>query len=611
MCGILFYHSFSRPVDQDKFQQALNALAHRGPDGEGVWISSDEKVALGHRRLSINGGSLGAQPLFAEDLQGNRWGIVVNGEVYNDPGQLLKNQIELTSESDSEVLLRYLMEKHEHGINEIDGEFAFAAWNERKKCALLSRDPHGVKPLFYYRTAEFFLAASEIKALLAYGIPPQWNTNYFQEAAYFIQSGTSTFIKNVESLPAGHYLKISESIIGEPIPYATPSPLLPSKYVPKEISWDKAQDQFEELFLAAIQKRMTHNWPMSTYLSSGIDSTIITAIASKLDPTVTAYSLGFEDPQIDESHIASSWTKQHGIAHEIIQVSDQLLADHFVPAVLSSEMAVPNVNIAAKHALSERLAVDRKKIALTGEGADESLLGYYHFKQDQLQAYDDWSRMPVALQPALQDIFLKLGYVPAQVMHAASQGYQLEQLVDRPEKLHSSFLSTFLVQGTSRLNISQQWHYLTNFQTYNLGALADRTEMAHGVEGRPPFLDRALVDFIHQLPASYKLDPHSDKKILRAVARRYIPNYQVMIPKRPFVAPPSIVYSSGPLFDLFHYYLEGLYHLPDRYSKEKVKKLYSYTKSLSPREQMKFDPIWVHLVSIMILQEKFGLLYYS
>ncbi len=605
MCGILFYSSLETPYNQEAFFQSLSEIQHRGSDGSGYWFSDQSFTAIGHNRLAINGGADANQPMLSAD---GRLVIAVNGELYNSRLGLESLGACFKTQSDSEFLLHQFQHKGCAGFDELDGEFAFAIWDESNKTAYLGRDRHGIKPLFYCKYQGGIIAASEVKALLAYGVPAKWNKRYLAGSEYFIQNARETFVEGVYAVPPGSFLKITSMGV-DTVSYVQQSPFDPSAFTPSTLSFDHACEQFESLLLQAIEKRLISGGSNQAYLSSGIDSSIITAITAGLSDSVNAYSIGFDDNSFDESKQAQAFAAELGVAHEIVQVSDHILADHFQSAVLHCEMPVPNINVAAKYYLSSVLSDAGHKTVLTGEGADESLLGYGFFRQDLTEPYSDIGLFPEPWKKHLQNVKQSLGFLPAQAVHSTPIGLMLSQLRQAEYALEPS-LSTFEMQAPSSIDGiegSQKLHYQSVFQSYNLGALADRTEMAHGIEGRPPFLDNALVAFVHSLPTEYKFDGAIDKKILRHMAGKYMPSSYAKIEKKPFISAPSSLRKTGPLADLFQDLFMGLEHLPYFYNKEKVRGLYLDALNLDPSKQASLDPIFMHLASLMVLQKEFGL----
>ncbi|PKG39286.1 asparagine synthase (glutamine-hydrolyzing) [Psychromonas sp. Urea-02u-13] len=607
MCGLIFYSSSSKQVNHSQFVRALNTLNSRGPDNKGLWFSETKNVALGHTRLQINGGDSASQPMCGD--VDNTLVVAVNGEIYNDRAPLELQGIRFNTASDSEFLLHQFHLSGISGLAELDGEFAFVIVDKKSHQVTLGRDRHGIKPLFYAFIEGELIAASEIKALLAYGVPAKWNKDYLSGAEYFLQDASQTFVEGIYSVPPGHVVQVSGSTLTV-IPYIERSPLNPSLFAVSTLSYSEACTQFETLLVDAIDKRLLKDQTNNTYLSSGIDSSIITAIASGLSDSMHSYTIAFPDKAIDESQQAKQFAKQLAITNDTVLVDDYILADHLQSAVLQSEMAIPNINVAAKLYLSKQLALAGKKTVLTGEGADESLLGYGFFRQDLSAPYTSVSQFPATWHTHLQAVKNKLGCLPAQAVHATANGVLLTSLRAPQFQLESTMnnFSTLLIAPsaspitTSQITVSQQLHYQSVFQTYNLGALADRTEMANGIEGRPPFLDNQLVAFIHGLPLSYKFDGGVDKRILRDVATKYMPKQYTAIAKKPFISSPASLHTVGPLAEVFQSYFLDLTHLPDFYDKQKVSNLYHHALQLPIAQQAQLDPVFMFLCSVMILQ---------
>jgi asparagine synthase (glutamine-hydrolysing) len=610
MCGIVFVRS-NEPCDhKEDVRYALTTLALRGPDSVGEWYSEDNKIAIGHSRLAINGDVNAEQPMLG--CGDNPLVIAANGEIYNKRSSLEQQGAHFNSASDSEVLLHQFHLKGIAGLNELDGEFAFCVFDRKTQVAYLGRDASGIKPLFYAKLAGKVVAASDIKSLLVLGVSPKWNKAYLSGAEYFIQDAFQTFVDGVYSVPPGAVVKVSSKGI-ETISYIKKSPLNPSLFEPTMLSYRDACQQFETLLTTAIDKRLVkksqQNNNNNSYLSSGIDSSIITAIASKLCDSFHAYTIAFESKGLDESKQASQFAQRLGISHDIVKVDDVVLADNFYDAVKQSEMPVPNINVAAKFHLSNVLKKAGQKIVLTGEGADESLLGYGFFKQDLSAPYTDIQQFPASWQHHLKAVQKQFGCLPAQAVHATPIGVLLSSLRTVAFQLQPSFngLLNFSAEVRNTIELSQQLHYQTVFQSYNLGALADRTEMANGIEGRPPFLDKKLVEFIHSLPLSYKFNDGIDKRILREVALKYMPHNYAKMAKKPFLGAPASLKRQGPLAALFQSYFSTLTYLPEFYDKPKVAQLYQQALIASPEQQAQLDPVFMFLCSVMMLQQAFSM----
>jgi asparagine synthase (glutamine-hydrolysing) len=607
MCGIVLVHSFNQAVDARGFQRALNSIQHRGPDDSGQFFADSAYLALGHTRLAINGGEQAQQPLKSAN---GRWHATVNGEIYNSRDQFPSRTFTYRTQSDSEILLNAFIADRADGLAQLDGEFAFALWHSETNTSYLGRDPHGIKPLYYTIYDGQLIAASEIKALLQYGVPSRWNLDYLVHSEYFVQDAQQTIVDNIFALPPGYLLEFSADGI-KITPYASPSPLKPTDYAISAIDFEQAKIALTELLHLAVSKRLSKEHKTACYLSAGVDSTLITALAAQQAP-VSAFTLAFEQKVLDESAQAQHFARAMNIDHHIIAVTDADLAQHFPDALYHSEMAVPNMNIAAKFMLSRSVRNAGFKIALTGEGADESLLGYGFFRQDLMAPYSQ-SNWNAYLEP----IQKRLGFIPAQIVHAAqhhtiyndlrsgeSFPHNANRLMDIAGPVRYQALGT----EDELIRMSQNIHYRSSFQTYNLGALGDRTEMAHGIEGRPPFLDKSLVNFIHSLPSHYKFRDGVDKYILREVSKDLLPtSAYTQQPKKPLLTAPTSLRAQGPLAELFQYYLlDANTHIPI-YSQNRIREFYRSSLLLTPVQQMQLDPVFVHLCSLSILQERLGL----
>jgi asparagine synthase (glutamine-hydrolysing) len=624
MCGLFLVHSFTRPINVAAFAQALAKLKHRGPDDSGSFIADSAFFALGHQRLIINGGACAKQPFAAPDKSApdKNWYAAVNGEIYNPRASLTARGMAFQTESDSEILLHLFMADGKAGLDALDGEFAFALWNQAKNISYLGRDPHGIKPLYYTLWQNQLIAASEIKALLEYGVPARWNLNYLINAENFIQAAHETLVENIYALAPGHVLEFDHNGV-RITPFVSRSPLEPGRYGTlgnsSPMSFDEATGQFGALLEQAVIKRLSRTQKNAAYLSGGVDSGIISAIAAQHGP-ITAFTLGFEQEMLDESPAAQSLARALGIGHHLIRVGDQELADYFPAALYHAEMPVPNLNIAAKYFLSQQLQTAGFKVTLTGEGADESLLGYGYFRQDLTAPYTN-QNWPADWLAEWRSIQARFGFIPAQIVRAAqhsqiyadlrSAGMQTVAGPTRPGQ--PAKLLAQVNASDELIRVAQHLHYHSCFQTYNLAALADRTEMAHGIEGRPPFLDKFLVDFIHRLPTDYKFRAGADgqfidKAILRAAAKAWLPANYVQAPKKPFLAPATSLLREGPLAALFqHYFLGTEINIP-LYDSQKIRAFYRMALTLPAQQQAMLDPVFVHLCSLCILQAQFGLM---
>ena len=582
MCGIL---GFLTPratdiPDLGVLRSIRDLLTHRGPDDQGEFIRPiDEEgsfVYMGHRRLSIIDLAGGHQPLSNENE--TVWAIL-NGEIYNFLE--LKSRLEASghwfrTNSDTEVIVHAYEEYGERCLQQFNGMFAIGIWDESRKRLLLARDRLGKKPLYYCFTKGNFLFASELKALIAYpNFSRQINPLSFMKYLFFEYiPSPHTIFKEANKLPPGSYLILEKNAI-RVIEYWSP---FDSERVGEQYSEGEIESKMLELLSQSVKRRLISDVPLGVFLSGGIDSSAITALAQREVPgRIKTFSIGFEDPSFDESKFASLASKYLGTEHheQTMTASDLLNLVPNLPDILDEPMA--DASILPTYLLSK---FTRKyvTVALGGDGGDELLAGYptylahkfarqYEFLGRNLHPVITFlgNLLPVSDDNISFDFKVKkflsgIGYPDAirNFVWLGSFSFSELKKVLSPE-LNSQFDPIrlteeidFYEKGILSQDKTTRLQYL-DIKLYLQEAIlvkVDRASMACSLEVRAPFLDYELVEFIMNLPSSLKLRRFTSKYLLKKVMKDFLPKEVIGRKKKGFGIPIA-KWVKGPLRELF------------------------------------------------------------
>ena len=589
MCGITGVLSSRAPIARDTMLAGMTALHHRGPDGRQHWLSPDERVGLGHTRLSIIDLATGDQPISNED---GTIHIVVNGEFYDFErirADLERRGHRFRTRSDSEIALHLYEDDGPECLHHLRGEYAFVIWDSRNHRLLAGRDRFGVKPLFYAEHNGALYLASEVKALFAMGVPARWSF----DSAYaggFMVPGERTLFHGVHTVPPGHYLRATRESHRVhqywDVDYprddaAVAAPKSDREYI----------EGFREVLEGAVKTRLRADVPVGCYLSGGIDSCAVLGLAAQHhDGPVRAYTLTFDGAQYDESAIASEMARHAGATYQPIPIKQSDLATNFRDAVVQSEIPFINAHTVAKFMLSRAVRESGYKVVLTGEGSDEILAGYPHFRRDmllhhtvgqdpaeasrllrELEAGNQVSRgllMPegeTELGPICANV---LGFVPSWVEALSGNGVRMRGLMRddfleprRGTDVVGALLASLDVErrlkGRNAVHAALYLWAKTALPHYILSNLGDRMEMAHSVEGRVPFMDHHVAEYLHQVPVSLKIRGMTEKYILREAVKDVITTTVYERQKHPFLSPPATLHPDEPLHALMQDTLRG------------------------------------------------------
>lgn len=540
MCGIAgIISADTLMINEKRLGNMAQALAHRGPDGEGTWLNVNANAGFGFRRLSIIDLSVkGNQPMHYKD----RYTIVYNGEIYNYielKSNLQKEGYTFFSESDTEVILAMYSKYKQDCVKHFDGMFAFAIWDEAEQTLFAARDRFGEKPFFYHwnESANTFYFASEMKALWAAGLEKKVNNKMFFQfiASGYTQNptdGSATFFADIKKLPAHNYLIY--------------------KFSSKEISvssyWDidlvkknslnenEAIEKFRELFTTSVLRRLRSDVPVGTSLSGGLDSSSIVAMIKKINPkSFSTFSAVFNGYEKDESKYIRLITDKFDVQNLEVTPTVDGFIDDLEKLSYYQEEPFTSSSCYAQYKVYELAAKHGVKVLLDGQGADETLAGYtkyYHWYWQEMLMTEGYfamnkERKKTILPDALWGIKnYAAAFFPGATSSALkNKALKLQQQTDvSKEYFEENFDKSFITKPVVK-NLNDIL-YFNIFQSglEELLRFADRNSMAHGREIRLPFLNHELVEFIFSLPSSYKIKDGFTKWIVRKNMDNILPN---------------------------------------------------------------------------------------
>lgn len=566
MCGIagVLNTKEGREVSTDGLKQMVSAVKHRGPDEFGIY--RDDRIGLGHARLSIIDLSGGQQPMSNED--DSIW-ITYNGEIFNYlelREELIKKGHRFKTDSDTEVII-HLYE--DHGVDclkFLNGQFAFAIWDKNKKELFLARDRLGIRPLFYTTCNDRFYFASEIKSIFATGevtreIEP---TALDQIFTFWHTVPPRTAFKDIHELPPAHYLLYKNGRIETRCYWD-----VDFSNINKDMDFEEAAEQLKELLIDSTRLRLRADVPVGAYLSGGLDSSVTTALIRNFTSApLQTFSIAFEDKDYDESFYQKEMAKALGTQHNEIRCSYSDIGDNFPQVIWHTEKPVLRTAPTPLFLLSKLVRDSNFKVVLTGEGADEIIGGYDIFKETKIREF--WARYP---DSKYRPLLLKKLYPYLPAFQSQSKAYReaffnenLSDISDgffshRPrwittsrnklffsERLKESLngaspenaLDSTMPVGFGNLPPLARAQYLETknlLPGYILSSQGDRMAMANSVEGRFPFLDHRVAEFCARLPLHYKMSVLNEKYILKKCMEKYLPENIVKRTKQPYMAP--------------------------------------------------------------------------
>ena len=558
MCGIAGFISLNSSITEARLRQATQLIQHRGPDAEGFYFSDDNSVGLAHRRLSILDLSAAAnQPMFSAN---GRYCIVFNGEVYNF--NELKQQLNdkgaaLKTGSDTEVIVELFAQKGPACFAEMNGMFAFAIYDNIEKAVTLCRDHVGIKPLFFYADESNFIFASELKVIKQLTGKKLSVNN--KAIPYFLHLGfipePLTIYNNTHKFPAAHFLQIKSqwtslnNVASKITAFWQLKDTIQSEVISDEAT---AKKQLNNLLFDAVEKQLISDVPIGTFLSGGIDSSLVTAISAKVcgSAAIKTFSIAIDDGKYNESKFARQVAAHLHTEHhefnvkekEVLELVDRLLPAYDEPFADTS--AFPTMMVS-------RLAKQHVTVALSGDGGDELFHGY--------GTYEWAKRLSNPLMPLIKgplhvaskmmgnkyqragNLFDNNGQHLRTHIFSQEQYYfkenELEQLLVHPNFSFDTINA--LPDAARNLSAAEQqsfWdfnHYLKD----DLLVKVDRASMQYALESRVPLLDYRLVEFAYNLAPALKIKNGCMKYLLKEVLYDYVPKEIFNRPKWGFSIP--------------------------------------------------------------------------
>ncbi|AOZ95501.1 asparagine synthase (glutamine-hydrolyzing) [Butyrivibrio hungatei] len=619
MCGICGYLS-PQKISSDNLWIMNNAMIHRGPDDGGIYEYEADcgyYIGLAQRRLSIiDLSEAGHQPMI--DRSGN-YIIVYNGETYNHEklkNKLVKKGYSFKSKSDTEVLLYLYIEFGTKMLDMMDGMFAFAIYDKKKEELFLARDRAGEKPLYYYSHDHDFVFSSELKPIMLY---PSYSKKICKKVIkqYLVHNTVLppyTIFENTYKLEKGQYMIWKKGELNVVNYYDTVHSYQKLSECIEE-DYNRCKKELKELLYASVEERLIADVPVGCFLSGGIDSTLVSAIAKDIKGELDTFCIGFEDTKLNEAIYAQQSAKYLGTHHhemimreeELMEMLDDVCIYYDEPFADSSQLATMLVSKYAKKYVT---------VALSGDGGDEFFAGYSkNDKLTQLLKYRKlFSPLRMIDTSLIQDIFSLIGKEELSSllwMEDDSRLYQGEEY--KRSKVADLIMCDSAIdyvnpiinaKGLNEIDNILQRRMLLDIMTYlpdEVLVKTDRASMKYSLELRTPLLDQQIMEYSFRIPIEYKYRNGEKKYILKDILYEYVPKEMMNRPKTGFGVPIKD-WLLGPLYTkLMNYCKESALKIQGLFDSNGVKKLIMLTKtSDSYRYQA---TLWCFFVFQMWYQE--------
>ena len=561
MCGITGIYAFNQVgrINMINLSRATQHIVHRGPDN--FQLYNDEFIGFGHTRLSIiDTSEAGNQPISDEE---GRFMIIYNGEVYNykELRKSLQDEgVRFRSETDTEVVLQLYRRKGKECLQELNGFFAFAIFDHHNHELFIARDRFGIKPLYYQFDDDKLMFSSELSSLAAFGVEKKVDpvALYLYLQLNYVPHPYS-MIRGVKKLAPGHYISVKQNQVTV------------QKYYDLTAHGDSpgyssSKEQLQTLLSDSVKMRLHADVPLGSFLSGGVDSSVIAALAKEQHPGLKTFSVRFKESGfLDESSYARRVARHLGTEHIEIPVSKNDIHEQIFQAMDSFDEPFADSSALAVYMLSRKVR-EHVKVALSGDGADELFGGYNkHYATWRMMnpgrtesiirsMQGLWNVLPQNRSSFLFDRFRRLSkFAETMDLSGPHRYWRLAGFASDEESAH--VMESLMIDS---LDFEEYFDYredllkeVTEEESVNsilrtdmalvlpgdMLKKVDLMSMANGLEVRVPFLDHRIVEFVNNLPGEYKIDGKSRKKILRDAFRERLPNFVFSRPKKGFEVP--------------------------------------------------------------------------
>jgi asparagine synthase (glutamine-hydrolysing) len=635
MCGIAGYFNINASPQQTIrcLERMIWTLRHRGPDGFGFY--QDQRAGLAHARLSIIDLEGGWQPIHNEDK--TLW-IIFNGEIFNYPElrqQLLSRGHLFATNSDTEVIIHLYEDRGEECLQELNGQFALAIYDQRQQSLFLARDRMGIRPLYYMIDNGRFFFGSEIKAI--FSAYPQETARSINPAVlkeiftFWSAAGAESVFSGVNQLEPGHWLKVDgRGKVTTKQYWEIPFGVEPaSQNSERELS-----DELRALLIDAVRIRLRADVPVGAYLSGGLDSSTITSLISNYtDNALKTFSVTFTDKVFDEEAQQLEMVEYLRTDHNAVSCSYETIGQAFPQAIIHTETPVLRTAPVPLFLLSALVRKNQYKVVLTGEGADEILGGYDIFKEAKVRAFIGANRNSNCRPSLLKRLYPYLALPPAKSAEYARKFFDTDASPrdmfygHRPRWTTASGTHHFFTEEIFKNTwdplekLGHTWQkrlesldFFTRAQflesrlllgNYLLSSQGDRMGMAHSVEGRYPFLDHRVVEFACAIPPNLRMKALNEKNILKKAMVDLLPKNINQRKKQPYMAPDILSFFGDSTPDYLDFYLsENKLKESGLFKPVAVKKLVEKCRRRS-RQGFRENMAFVGILSSQIIYQHF------
>lgn len=553
MCGICGYAA-DEGIPDEVLERMNNTMYHRGPNDAGIWQDrwKNGAIGMGQRRLSIQDLSLlGHQPMFSSD---NNIIVVFNGEIYNYPNlkaELAGKGYAFKSHCDTEVIIAAYQEWGRGCFEKLEGMFAIAIFDKCRQELILARDRIGKKPLYYYHRGKDFVFASELKPIMEY---PRFEKRISKEMLgkilcnKYIESPFSIFEETFKVQP-GTYLVFNGM---QPVVYSYWDIVERKNIIQRQVNGDshysyiQAVNELDGAIYESVKARLIADVPIGTFLSGGIDSALVTAMAQKaIGEPIRSFSIGFYDKERNEAPFAAEISKHIGTRHTELYVDEKEILEmiqdlpYYYDEPFSDSSQLPTM-------LVSRLASDSVAVALSGDGGDELFCGYKMYDWTKIAQRTDWMGTVASHMPGMGWIKKSVPPEVRAFLNNRDADYKTQLFTNVMEEEASRLLGNCTVRAKfpceKQLKYAnwQERRMLLDMQTYlpdEVLAKTDRASMKYSLEVRCPILDYQVIEKSFAIPHAFKYNKGDKKHILKEVAYRYVPKGLLDRPKKGFGVP--------------------------------------------------------------------------